>query len=236
MIAQAPRPQPASDADELAARTHAAALGVEARSPLAQIELAASQIYREALTPNARAQSEQIFEAVAQIDALVDRMLRVLVPPKRSATREQALAPILAALRQRFAPALMACGVEWIFAEDRASGATNQPQQVRKLCTELLRLALALSGKGGSFEFDLAEGGGGVEARLVCLRREACSETQAVAARAAVAQARAVILEDGGVLVGQADAQGSALHLVIPNPRDGQLPISTEQEESCRES
>lgn len=221
---------------DLPVETHAAALSVEIRTPLAQIELAASQLFREALTPNTRAQSEQIFEAVAEIDCLVERMLRVLVPRRREWETQQDLASVLSELRRRFAPALSACGVEWKWREPARSRVIGNLERVRRLCTELLHQALTLSGEGGQFTLGMVQREQGIELTLFCRRAFAWTEAQLAAAHAAVRQSQAFALEAGGTLSGTIDALTSDLRLVVPN-QPGLAPTpSIKREEACRES
>ncbi|MCP5042032.1 MAG: hypothetical protein GY944_13465 [bacterium] len=222
--------------DDLSARTHAAALGVELRSPLAQIELAASQLYREALSPSARAQSEQIFEAVACVDELIERMLRVLVPSSRTLAGAGALAPVIADLRRRFAPALEACGVEWVGQRDRDIVARGDGDRVRVLTTELLRLALVLCGDAGHFELAVEEGQGELELILGTHRHEPLQDAGLAQARAAVERARAATLEGGGVLVGECGLQASVLRLAIQYLPSPDLEPRAKQEGPCLES
>ncbi len=226
----------AGSPDDLSARTHAAALGVELRSPLAQIELAASQLGREALSPNARAQSEQIFEAVACVDELIERMLRVLVPPNRTLAGVRALAPVIAELRKRFAPALEACGVQWVGQMDRDIVARGDGDRVRVLTTELLRLALVLCGEAGHFELAVREGQGGLELILGTHRREPLADAGLAEGRAAVERTRAAALEGGSVLVGECGLQASVLRLAIQHLRSPEVERRAEQEDLCLES
>ncbi len=220
---------------ELPARTHAAALSVEIRTPLAQIELAASQLFREALTPNAQARSEQIFEAVSAIDGLVDRMLRVLVPRSGECEPDQDLAPVVSGLRRRFAPALAACGVDWKWGEPDDERVIGNLEQVRRLCTDLLHLALNLSGEGGRFTLELANKEQAVEAALFCRRASALSDEQVAAAQSAIHQSQAFALERGGALSGTMDAVTSDLRLVIANDSEPVTTLPVEREAACQE-
>ncbi|MCH7866249.1 MAG: HAMP domain-containing histidine kinase [Myxococcales bacterium] len=216
----------------LPAETRAAALSAEIRTPLAQIELAASQVYREALTPNARAYAELVFEAVAEIDGLVERTLRVLVPPPCALETDLDLAPVLTKLRRRFTPALAACGIEWKWREPDRGVVTGNPEQVRRFCTELLHLALVLSGEGGQFTLGISQKEEAVEVSLFCRCATALNETQIATAQSAVQHSQAAALEAGGVLSGTMDTLSSDLRLVVPG-RDA--PSSNLQEASCQE-
>lgn len=227
-------------AQRLPVTTHAAALSVDIRTPLAQIELAASQLFREALTPNARTQSEQIFHAVAEIDELVERMLRVLVPPRHRREPSGDLAPMLAQLRRRFVPALAACGVEWRMRDVTAESVHGDVEQVRRQCTELLHLALILSGEGGVFTLTLVGHEGSVEVSLFCRRGCAFSEGELDSARNAVQRSQAAALEGGAELSGSITALTSDVRLEIPNePRASTTALFQETrsvEAACRES
>lgn len=221
----------------LPAETRAAALSAEIRTPLAQIELAASQLYREALTPNARAYAELVFEAVAEIDGLVERTLRMLVPPRCELETDLDLAPVLTELRRRFTPALAACGIEWKWREPEHVGVTGNPEQVRRFCTELLHLALILSQEGGQFTLGLSQAEEAVELSLFCRWSTARSVEQIAMAHAAVQHSQAAALEQGGLLSGTMDTLSSDLRLVVPVRPPG-LGASTSklQEASCQES
>ena len=222
--------------------THAAALSVEIRTPLAQIELAASQLFREALTPNARTQSEQIFHAVSEIDELVERMLRVLVPPRRRQANSGDISLMLAQLRRRFVPALAACGVEWKLRDAAEEPVLGDVEAVRRQCTELLHLALILSGEGGQFTLVVDGRDDGVDASLFCRRASAFSEVEMESARNAVQRSQAVALEGGAELFGDLTALTCDVRLHIANQSEVEgLPPSLfeatrDLEAACRES
>ncbi|MFT5444137.1 MAG: hypothetical protein ACI8W3_003189 [Myxococcota bacterium] len=214
----------------LPAQTHAAALSIEVRSPLARIELAASQLYREALTPNARAQSDQIFEAVAEVDRLIERILRVLVPPKHDAELSGDLALVLSELRTRFVPAFAACDVEWKWRDFPREPVIGNTESVRKLGTELLHLALTLSGNGGQFTLDASRRDTSISLSMFCRRATPCNDDEQRIASAAIHHAKAFALEEGATLSATVDSTISdvrldivrtadqALETIMPNP------------------
>lgn len=223
--------------------THVAALSVEIRTPLAQAELAASQLYREALTPNGRALAERIFEAVSDIDDLVERMLRVLVPRASSAEELAELAPVVERLHRRFSPALAACGVRWMGHERVQSTSLGDPELVRSLCTELLHLALALCGTGGRFKLtsrqpsdfedhsesfarvdDSVADEDHLDITLCCGRPIAWSPPRKDLIEFAATEVRARALEAGGAFRMASSKRMTAVRIRIPiRPRDSRM-------------
>lgn len=219
----------------LAVATHVAALSVEIRTPLAQAELAASQLYREASTPNGRALVECIFEAVSDIDGLVERMLRVLVPRTIQCEEVSDLAPVVARLHRRFSPALEACGVRWLGYGSARDVTIGDPERIRSLCTELLHLTLLLCGTGGHFtltskqlpeavqqvdqEFDRldkVECCGDLEITLFCCRPDRWPEGRDVLIEFATSDARARVLEAGGTFRSASSLRMTVVRLQIP--------------------
>lgn len=220
----------------LPAQTHAAALSVEIRTPLARIELAASQLFREALTPGARGQAEQIFEAVGEVDSLIERMLRVLVPPRRTMESNADLALVISELRRRFVPAFAACGVDWVWRDYPREPVRGNVDRVRRLGTSLLHLALTLSGSNGQFTLDATRSGQGVVLSLFCRRTDPWNGIQIASADAVIAQAQDMVFEEGGLLTGKTDASTSDLRLRVPDaPMVAASPVSDSSAVSAKD-
>jgi hypothetical protein len=199
------------------------------RSPLAQIELAASQLAREALTPIARAHADQIFDAVAQIDELVDRSLRLLLPQAPRAGRTCALTPVLGELRARFEPALAACGVQWVSDGGAADEVRGDPDAFRAHVCSLLRFVLVACERGGRMEVALQSG---VVLRLTIALDEPLEAEVFAGARRELEALRARMLESGVELAGELGMHTSHVELVMPHePTDEHL--TTDQEDAC---
>ncbi len=193
--------------------TLAAALSAEIRTPLSQVGLAASQLTREALTPSSRALAERILGAVSDIDGLVERMLRVLVP-RAGSHRLEDLRPLLATLHQRFVPVLAACGVRW----ERSSGSEveGDPEQVRRLVIALLNLALPACGTGGGFSLEFFAADEGVELQLHCQRAGDWNTDDESVAERAREEARGLAIELGGWLKCSRGLRSAELRLWVP--------------------
>ncbi len=204
--------------DELRARTHAAALGVEMRSPLARIELAASLLAREALTPTGRAHAEQIFDAVVQIDELVERSLRVLVPRVPRAEEAKSLVPVLRDLRARFEPALSACDVRWVADAGGEAEVFGDAELFRAQTCELLRFVLLICEGGGRIETALRTLLKGDAAfRLSIVRNEALESPRFESVCGQFESVRARMLEAGAHVNGQLGSRSSHVELVLPS-------------------
>jgi len=201
-------------------RTHAAALNVELRSPLARIELATSQLARESLTPIARRYAEQIFEAVVQIDELVERSLRVLVPRPPRANHRQALGPTMADLRRRFEPALEACAVSWVTDAAGEKDVVGDPQCFRTRVCELLRFVLVICEGGGRIETALKNGkNSGTVFKLAIARNEPFEAHRFQAVRDQFDYLRARMLEAGVRVGGELGSRSSHIELIWPSVR-----------------
>lgn len=87
-------------------------LALEGRDVLSRVELAASELDRFALAPALAERIGAIREAVFELDTLLDKIERLAHPHRREQAAGQAgIATVLAALRERIAPALAARGV-----------------------------------------------------------------------------------------------------------------------------
>ncbi len=131
----------------------AAALTLDMRSPLARIELAASRLQREALTPSARSLADGVSAAVSELDALIARTVSVLVPRPQAPSRP--LRPALCAARARLAPSLAARGISW--GEPGDGEASGDPELLRRAAAILASDAARGAEAGSRFRIDLEE-------------------------------------------------------------------------------
>ena len=121
------------------------------RGALARVELAASQLGRDAATPHARALVRSISLAVAELDrglaALTAALVRDALPRRADAAP---VSPVLAEVVARLAPALAARGLrlDAAFGRDDAVLA-GDPHVVRRTALLLLRCAADGLGAGG---------------------------------------------------------------------------------------
>ncbi len=133
----------------MAKEAFAAALAVNMRTPLASVELVASQLEREAATPTTRRLAARVSEAVSELDGLIDRLLAVLIPPGVAADCVNDLGPVLERTRERLAPVLAARGVSWETPVPSPARIAGDPEQFRRLIAAMLRPAAAVAGVGG---------------------------------------------------------------------------------------
>jgi len=143
----------------------AAARSVALRTPLARVQLAASRLEREAVTPAVARLVASISDAVAELDRGIADLLGVLVPPAQPVTDED-VAAALEVLRQRVAPSLCARGVEWTAGAGHAGPVPGNASLVRESAVALVREAAAALGAGGRVRLDLAEAPDRLELRL----------------------------------------------------------------------
>lgn len=174
--------------------TLAAAVAVEIRTPLARVELAASQLEREAWSPTSERLARSIRGAVGEIDARISGMLRLLLPPAPR-TPCQPLGPALASLQDRLAPSLAARGVTLRHAPP-GERLTGDSQLVRRAAVSLIRAASALARSGGEIVVDLC-----VESERIGVRASWTGDGGGrEAAEDALGSARAFALAQGGLL------------------------------------
>jgi signal transduction histidine kinase len=118
------------------------------RSALTRAELAAGQLERDAATPRARRLAHSVSAAVAELDRLVSDVVGVLASQPRPAPSED-LRGVLSEMRQRYAPALRARGVEWIDSPDGDDVPRGNRALARRATALLLRVAAACAKEGG---------------------------------------------------------------------------------------
>lgn len=134
----------------------AAALAVEMRTPLARIELAASQLAREATTPLSHDLASSISEAVRDLDALIGRALGLLLPSGSDA-RHEPLVPVLEEVQQRLGAVLGARGVRLELAPHL--DVRGDADRARRGALLLLRAGAPVVGDGGTLRIGLAADG-----------------------------------------------------------------------------
>ncbi len=118
------------------------------RSALTRAELAAGQLERDAATPRARRLARSVSDAVADLDRLVSDVVGMLANEPRTA-RSEDLRGVLIELRQRYAPALAARGVEWIDAPETADVPRGDRALARRATALLLRVGASCASEGG---------------------------------------------------------------------------------------
>lgn len=121
------------------------------RGALARVELAASQLGREAATPHARTLLRSISLAVAELDrgltALTAALARDALPRRAD---PGPVSPVLASLVERLAPALAARGLRLeATLEVGDASLSGDPQAVRRAALLLLRCVADGLGAGG---------------------------------------------------------------------------------------
>ncbi len=125
---------------------------------LSRIELAASRLARENLTPSARELLGAVREAASELDEGVNEALLWLTPAVATTRAAGELGPVLRDLAQRFAPVLAARDRTLRPCLDPASRATGDPEFVRRIATRMLRAAAQFAGCGGAITLGIVEG------------------------------------------------------------------------------
>jgi len=148
------RPTGASSAPTAATNALVAGMVSELRSPLARVELAASQLVRELATPGARALAACISEAVREADGGIERILPLLVPGVRSFQSAE-LGTVVARVCERLAPVLDARGTALVAGRPAACGARGDPRLFEQAALGLVRAGAILVGPGGRLELGL---------------------------------------------------------------------------------
>lgn len=136
------------------------------RSGLTRIELAASQLAREAATPAARRLAAGICDAVDELDRAVSETLALLRrADPRSAARED-LRPAFRALAARLGPSLAARGVR-VEPQDRGGAPLlGDPRLLRQAAATLLRAGATCCGPERRLRIELVERAGAYGLRL----------------------------------------------------------------------
>jgi hypothetical protein len=129
------------------AQIAAAVLGM--RTPLARVELAASQLAREGSTPALAALCERIRDAVGDLDRQIELSLRALLPEPQEEGRWAPCQEVIAEVVDRFRPVLEARGcacVEQVASQEPVRG---ERERVRRATLCLLRASGAVASRGG---------------------------------------------------------------------------------------
>lgn len=187
----------------------AAALALELRAPLSRVELAASQLLREALTPAGRRTAERIGEAVREVDRGIARLL-AWIEPEADAAAGADWSQVLGELRRRLAGVLALRGITWEEGPLAAAPGTD-PGRARLLATALLRAAAARAGAGGRFRVELRAEEGGAVLSVRCRGGATAGPPPP-----AVEEARGLALSQGAVLETRKTADGAVLALRLP--------------------
>lgn len=160
--------------------TEAAARVLDLRTPLARIALTAERFCREAARPVDQALARGIRDAVDDVDARIDRILRLLVESDPSGPRVP-LDSLLAGLDARLAPALAARDIRLDIGSDDAPSAVD-PHALRRLAVALLQGAAEWLGRGGIASLDALDlpEARGLRVRLIpAAAQPPCGETSA---------------------------------------------------------
>ena len=173
-------------------RSFTAALALGLRTPLSRIELAASRLEREAVTPAARGLAEGICDAVEELDRMIVQLTAVLAPPPPIDPPRAPLAEVLPAMRDRLAPVLAARGVQWLEPELDA-GAVGDPDALKLTALSLIRAGTELAGGGGRVSIQLQ-----TEAGRSGVRLEVASDAPVAIADSALRELRSRVLIQGG--------------------------------------
>jgi hypothetical protein len=171
----------------------AAVLAIEMRAPLARVQLAASQLCREASTPSARQLAEGICDVVGDLDRRIATLLGVLVPPTPTPAVE--LAPLLGALRRRLAPVLAARGVVWDASPEGETQGSGDPDACLTISLALLRTGTELAGPGAALALSLQREDDWLGVRL---ERRHGENPACFAAKEAWKEVRSLVLSRGG--------------------------------------
>lgn len=128
---------------------------VRMRSSLARVELAASRLARDSLTPASRELAENISETVREIDHEIDGSLRTLRPPPKIESDPQSCSHMLAELHDRMMPVLRAHAIEWPFAMPTQERYVNDPIAFERAALVVLRTGISIAGRGGRLALSL---------------------------------------------------------------------------------
>jgi len=158
--------------------THLASLIVAMRTPLARVELAATQLARSTMTPAAQSLATGISEAVSHLDERIADALRALAAPAGGGEAADCRG-VLETLRKRMEPVLRARSVTW--TDDPVSSEQPLLGDRTSCANDALTLLVAgmdFAGPGGRISLAIergADGGCGVS-----LRATRAGETDAV--------------------------------------------------------
>lgn len=128
---------------------------VRMRESLARVELAASRLARDSVTPIAHQLATGISESVQDIDDEIGAALRVLrVAPKEHADIGEC-GQLLTDLRERMLPILDAHGVRWPQLEMPSEVILDNCIVVERVALVMLRAGISIAGRGGEIRLSL---------------------------------------------------------------------------------
>jgi len=200
-------PTGASSAPTAATNALVAGMVSELRSPLARVELAASQLLRQLATPGARALAACISEAVREADRGIERILPLLVSGVRSFQSAE-LGTVVARVCERLAPVLDARGTSLVAGAPTAGGLRGDPRLYEQAALALVRAGANRVGPGGRLELGLTVADGQPGLNL-------CGSPSAASPDAEADHARGLPTTDFGALRSWAVSHGGALHCEV---------------------
>lgn len=139
------------------AQIASAVLGM--RTPLARVELAASQLDRDGATPRARELARCIREAVIEMDRRIETSLRALLPAA-PASVARACGNVLEEVLARVGDVLGARGLRCALRPDPPDPVIGDPDRLRRAALCLLRSAGGVAGSGGTVSIGLEDAPG----------------------------------------------------------------------------
>ena len=125
------------------------------RTSLARIELAASRLARDAMTPVTRDFVAGISEAVREIDDEISDSLRTLRAEPNVDPVIGDCSGILSALHERIAPILETYEIRWPRLESDGDDVLGDLVQVELVALHMLRAGIALAGRAGTIDLSL---------------------------------------------------------------------------------
>lgn len=123
---------------------------IEMRTPLARVELAASQLARDGTTPAARTLARGISEAVVELDRLIARSLCALVADVASRKLAADCRGVLTEVASRVSPVLRARRIRLQVESPASSPAPGDLEEVRHAALVLVRAGTSLAPPGGA--------------------------------------------------------------------------------------
>ncbi len=156
----------------------AATLVAQLRTPLARIQLAASQLEREATKPSLQHLAERIHDAVrelnTQIGTLRARLAGVTEPEPLSDS-----VPVIDELCRRLVPIIELRNIRWQGFQKPTAAVRGNSDALRRVALRLLRVGAHWAGSGGALALHLEEDTERVCLRLDCSRAESIPEVDA---------------------------------------------------------
>jgi len=153
---------------------------VRMRSSLARVELAASRIARDSLTPATRELAAGITESVREIDEEIGTALGTFRAEPDAGVDVGDCAQVLAAMRDRMLPILRAHTIDWPAMDEDRDAFVHDRVGVERAALLMLRSGIALAGRGGRLALSLVHGRDsmGIGIRLATERNAPSSENE----------------------------------------------------------